>query len=737
VGLWTRTTDNGAAARAALLVLLGTTAGLPSSLPAQAQSVVAPGAYPTLTVSSGGQSVTQSGPVSVTGQTTIVAGTGTINLTNSGNDFGGQVVAAGSGIALADVNALLVGVLNADLGVVSLSAGGIISQIGSVEAWTLNVTGGDDVTLSNAANRIDVLGNATITGDFTLANSLALNINSLTADNVSLYVASGVSVGTTGVITADQVTMNTGLLTVNGQVDGAVNILDGASLGGTGTVGNTTIASGGTLAPGNSIGTLHVDGNLVFAAGSSFDVEVNPLSSASDLVTVTGNATINGGTVSHIGGAGSFLRTTRVILTTEGTLTGAFTDVTSIYAFLTPSLIYDYDAGVVALELARNDIDFVSSAETRNQRATAEAIDSIGIGAANPVYDAIALLPADDALIQASFDALSGEIAASTKGALIEDSRFVRDAMDQRLRTLPVAPAADDVSLMGYAPIAEPMLLPPPEPAGPAVWASGFASSGVTGGDGNAAALEQDIAGLLLGTDGLLGDWRVGLLAGYSRSGFEIDDRSSSGSSDSYHLGLYGGTAWGALALRTGLAYTLQDLSTQRLVAIPGLDDSLSATYRADTLQAFGEVGYTIEADSARLEPFVNLAHVSLTTDGYTEQGGPAALSVAASSTGVTFATLGARAELEFEVGSIDATLLGMLGWRHAFGDLTPTATQAFAAGDVFTIAGAPIAGDSVLIEAGLDLALAGDASLGLSYLGQISSEAENHGAKATLAVSF
>jgi len=736
VGLWTRATDDSTAARAALLALSGTIAGLCSPLPAQAQYVVAPGPYPELTVSSGNQSVTQSGAVSVAGQTTIVAGTGTITLTNSGNDFGGQIVAAGSAIALTDANALLVGVLNGDLGVVSLSAGGMISQIGIVEAGTLNLNGGDDVILSNTANRIGLLNSATITGDFTLANSLALNIYSLTADNVSLHVASGVTVGATHSITADQVTMNTGLLTVNGQVDGAVNILDGASLGGTGTVGNTTIASGGTLAPGNSIGTLHVDGDLVFAAGSSFDVEVDPLSSASDLVAVTGNVTINGGTVAHIGGAGDFLRTTRIILTTGGELTGAFAEVESIYAFLTPRLIYDYDADMVALELGRNDIDFVSSAATRNQTATAQAIDSIGIFAANPLYDAIALLPDDDALIQASFDALSGEIGATLQGALIEDSRFIRDAMGQRLRTSPTGPSDDYVPLMGYAPSTEPML-PSPEPAGPTVWAYGFSSSGTAGGDGNAAARDHDIGGLLVGTDGLLGDWRVGLLAGYSRSGFEVEDRSSSGSSDSYHLGLYGGTAWGALALRTGLAYTLADLSTQRLVAIPWLDDSLSAAYGAQTLQAFGELAYAIETDGARLEPFVNLAHVNLTTDGYTEEGGPAALTVAGSSTGITFATLGARAELAFELGSIDATLLGMLGWRHAFGDLTPTVTQAFAAGDAFTIAGAPIASDSVVIEAGLDLALNDTATVALSYLGQISSETENHGAKATLAVSF
>ncbi|HBD37708.1 MAG TPA: autotransporter outer membrane beta-barrel domain-containing protein, partial [Cupriavidus sp.] len=62
------------------------------------------------------------------------------------------------------------------------------------------------------------------------------------------------------------------------------------------------------------------------------------------------------------------------------------------------------------------------------------AIDSIGLAAGHAVYDAVALLPDDQALVRASFDGFSGEIYASAKTALIEDSRFVRDAATGRLR---------------------------------------------------------------------------------------------------------------------------------------------------------------------------------------------------------------------------------------------------------------------------------------------------------------
>ncbi|EXL03733.1 hypothetical protein BG36_11480 [Aquamicrobium defluvii] len=60
-----------------------------------------------------------------------------------------------------------------------------------------------------------------------------------------------------------------------------------------------------------------------------------------------------------------------------------------------------------------------------------------------------------------------------------------------------------------------------------------------------------------MGTDAPVFDtWRFGAVAGYSRTSFDAKDRYSSGSSDNYHLGLYGASAWGDLAFRTGAAYT-------------------------------------------------------------------------------------------------------------------------------------------------------------------------------------
>jgi subtilase-type serine protease len=78
-----------------------------------------------------------------------------------------------------------------------------------------------------------------------------------------------------------------------------------------------------------------------------------------------------------------------------------------------------------------------------------------------------------------------------------------------------------------------------------------------------------------------------------------------------------------------------------------------------------------------------------------------------------------------------------MLGWRHAFGDTVPTSSFAFAGSHAFTVAGAPIARNAAIIEAGLDFDITPQATLGISYTGQIASTARDHGINADLRVRF
>jgi autotransporter-associated beta strand protein len=69
--------------------------------------------------------------------------------------------------------------------------------------------------------------------------------------------------------------VNAGTLSVNGSIASSpVFVNFGGTLGGNGTVGPTTILAGGALSPGNSVGTLTINGSLIFSAASLYMVEV-------------------------------------------------------------------------------------------------------------------------------------------------------------------------------------------------------------------------------------------------------------------------------------------------------------------------------------------------------------------------------------------------------------------------------------------------------------------------------
>ncbi|WP_155499980.1 autotransporter domain-containing protein [Pseudomonas chlororaphis] len=691
-------------------------------------------------------------------------GEGTLRLDNAANAYGDTLVQAGTLIGNAAS-------ISGNIG----NAGTLVFDQATDEDFAGNIAGLDD---SKGQMVKQGGGNLTLTGQSSLDWSIQAGGLSTAAERFSgnADIASGAhlafdqkndaayagtlsgagefvkdgsgalllkedSAGFTGLTRVEE-----GKLVVNGKLGGSLQVQAGGTLAGSGTIGSgagstVTIADSASLSPGNSIGTLNVDGDLVFQKGSRFEVEANPDGKDSDLVKVSGNTVLDGGSVAHIGATGNYkLRSTYTILDSDKSLSGTFDEVTSDFAFLDPKLLYNYDLGTVDLSFTRKDRAFASVAMTRNQTATAKAIDSIGFDAGHAVYDAIAQLPDDQDLIRGSFDQLSGEVHASMKSALIEESHIVRDAATDRLRAAFDDVAAASSPVIAYEDGQQQLVSPTTDRA--VAWAQGFGAWGHTDSDGNAAALKRSTKGMLLGADAPVFDtWRLGLLAGYSRTSADITDRSSSGNSDNYHLGAYAGTRWnlpkGSLGLRTGLSHTWHQIETSRSVEFPGFSDKLKDDYRAGTLQAFGDLGYRIDTPAVSLEPFVNLAHTRQRSKGFSERGGAAALHGKAQSTDTTFTTLGLRASTKLAIGGVETTARGSLGWRHALGDTTPLSTHAFSAGNAFTVAGAPLAKNAALVEVGADMAITPSTSLGLSYDGQFTGSTRQHGLKASLNIRF
>ncbi len=132
-----------------------------------------------------------------------------------------------------------------------------------------------------------------------------------------------------------------GRLAVNGSITSDVTVGSNGNLGGSGTIfGN--VVSNGAVSPGNSIGTLTINGSYTAAAGSSLQIETNA-AGQSDLLKVGTTATIAGGTVAAMPTPNAIygLSTTYTILNATGGRTGTFSTATSSLPFLQPSLSYD------------------------------------------------------------------------------------------------------------------------------------------------------------------------------------------------------------------------------------------------------------------------------------------------------------------------------------------------------------------------------------------------------------
>ncbi len=505
-------------------------------------------------------------------------------------------------------------------------------------------------------------------------------------------------------------------------VNGIIKVSNGAFLAGSGMLGGIHIAADAVLRPGNSIGTLKTSGDLVMDAGSLYHAEINT-DGTSDLVQVSGAAMIDGARVYVDKAGGSYMPGSRyTILTVDGGVNGTFASLSQNMPFIDLGLIYDPKA--VYLDVLRNQVAFNDIGETDNQRAVAISVESLASG--NAVYDAVVGLESKEQAL-AAFDLLTGEIHASAKTALMNTGSDLRNTAQDRLRS-----AFGDTNAQKDAQVVS------AKDAPAALWVQSFGTWTENSSNGNAAKLSQTTGGIFAGYDAEVAEnLRLGALAGYSRTSFDVDGRASSGESDNYHLGIYGGTQWGNTALSAGLAYSWHSVDTSRAIRFADFSDKLTADYNAGTVQAFGELSHKLQTGNAVFEPFANLAYVSVKTDSFTETGGQAALTVDGDRMSTVFTTLGIRGATEMMFGNVKTELNGTLGWQHAFADTDPASRASFATGSAFDISGIPVAEDTALVQAGFDIKASEQATFGISYRGQFGSGFQSNSVNAKLGIKF
>ena len=241
-------------------------------------------------------------------QTLTLGGTAlTVNQTTNGTFGTGAVVGLTSVISgtgsftKAGAATLTLSSANTYTGGTAVSGGALVLVGGSAlaDSGAVNVNGG--TLMLNAAETVGAvtLTSGTISGSVLTGSSYAVQNGSVSA----VLAGSGITLSKTGAGTVTLSGVNTytgatsvgaGTLSVNGSTAaGSAVTVTGGTLSGTGTVGGALTLNGGTIAPGNSPGTLTLSGNFTATSGTlSFEL-ASPTSDKLVLsgsgITLTGN----------------------------------------------------------------------------------------------------------------------------------------------------------------------------------------------------------------------------------------------------------------------------------------------------------------------------------------------------------------------------------------------------------------------------------------------------------------
>lgn len=644
--------------------------------------------------------------------TGVISGNGELNkrgateLTLSGNNtFGGSLNLLDGTLNLIGNTALG----NADLSVAG-SASVSVGGLNNIDA----LSGSGALTLAAGSTLQVGAGGASSVYDGSISGA-----GHLTKVGTGKQVLNGISTIGGGTTVAGGSLIIGGAAGSSASLASNVDVAQGAMLGGHGTIiGAVNLASGATLNPGNSIGTLRVDGDLSFNSSSTLVIEADP-DGRSDRVVASGAVSLGGANLSVLADTGTWSPSTQYNIIQAANLNGTFSSVSSNLAFLTPQVSYASNGATLFLE--RNDIAFTSVAQTFNQRVVAGPLDAAGSGI---VHDAVAVLSAEQARL--AYDSLSGEIHASTRSALFDDSRYVRDVIGTRLHSTQSQTSSE-------------VVLHVDADSGMTFWVQGYGSWDDRDGNSNVADLDHNSRGVLLGIDKPLNDtWRAGLATGYGYSDLDADARNSSAQVDNTSLTAYLGGQWDALHLRVGASHAWSDVDSTRHVQVGSLEERVKAEYDASTTQVFGELGYAVQAADLTLEPFVGLAHVEVDSDSFSEHGGSTALSGDREKERASYSSLGLRASTPVAVvAGVPLSVQSNLAWQHVLDEPTENSRLTLAGYDSFTIKGVPVAQDTALVQFGVSAKLAPQASLGLGYSGQIGDGYSDHGVRLGLDIAF
>ncbi len=732
-----------------------------------------------------------------------VTGNGTVTSNNDGRILRRDVsIEAAAALSFSGINDLTVtGVISGD-GILIVNTddddtrlvlraentwtGGTVLARGTVVAGddaafgtgTISVTGNSTLESSadgrEISNDIDLGAGGTaltVAGDFDLELSGVLSGGGgLTKDGDATLTLSGDNtyVGDTNV--------DGGTLLLAGTLTSNVNVNDGGTFGGDGSItGMLTAFSGGTVAPGDDgdIQTLTVNGDYDQQAGSTLAVTLSADDGDSDLLDVTGNVTLAAGSTIRATPLGDgFIRNgqTFTAIQAGGTLTDNGVEVETDSATVTVSFNPDSDTGDGSFEiiLFRAADAYANAADAGNNQAIGLALDGLQAGAeAAPGGDIGRLLGRLDtfgaadynaALVQLSperYNALTvtgfqnAETFSLTQSSYLATRRLGVDAAfsggaagPPRTGSLglsfddPVILASAFAGMRQEAPPAEQQ--EPEEPGarlGNYVKLQGiFVNQDPTE---NRTGFDSNSFGGQVGVDiNLTRELIMGVAFGYLSTDVDLEEGLGELSDNGVRAGPYLSWTFGNVYVDGSVtfAYHLYDGDRN----IPALGLVASSDYEGYDLSGYLGLGYHHEiARDVYLTPAASVQYSWFTFDGFTEEGAGAANLVVQERDSYSLRSrLGLNLSSHVDWGWRLFPYV-FAGWEHEFGDDDPI-DAAFAAGSTpFIIDTGVRAEDAVYYGGGVNVLLKDNVSAFIRVEGTAAGDTDATGFAGGVSIAF
>ncbi|MCC8430822.1 autotransporter outer membrane beta-barrel domain-containing protein [Reyranella aquatilis] len=615
----------------------------------------------------------------------------------------------------------------------------------------------------SATNRLDLRGNSAVLSGV-LSDAIPGTPGRLTIANSGL----GGSVSFAGNSTyTGLTTIDAGAtLSVDGSIVSPVSV--NGTLRGTGTVGGaTTVQSGGTLAPGNSPGTLTFAAPVVMAPGSTLSLDIDGTGTGAGagnysrvVVTGAGNGFTAGGTLQPvlrgITGAATNAFTPSigqqfVVVSAEGGVQGSFAGLaqpTGLAAGTRFDALYGPSSvSLVVTPASYGNLGAAGLPQTPNQVSVGQALDvlrpAVGLrmsGLSQSLFAPLYSLPA--ASIPQALDQLSPSLYGDMMLSARQGFYGFSDQVSQRLGTRRAAQgeAQGVAAACGDACAGLPNAAPRSVagPLGTTAWLSGFGQWTQVAAAA-APGFQSSLAGVMAGLDVELGP---GFVAGVALGGGSANTFAGNGAAalgSAFQAMLYGEYAMGSLFFGGQVAYLNFDQTTTRSL---GAWNSVSRD-SVVTNGVGGQVaaGLRLGFDGWSVEPTLALAVLGLSSPATVEQN-PNGLAQQVNGQSLTSVRGAVTLPVSRTLALADQralTVRGLLGCAHEFADVSATTQAAFAAapGVAFATTTAPIARDSALVGLSADFAVDDGVAFFAGWQGSIGSSSTSQTFRAGLRMTW